>query len=101
MAAISAFDVTQHSQIFHFSSEIEFNSIQLHNSQPLLNLRYGYFRHLDPFCVEQPINHPVVTFKGSSCDKKKRDIIFAKSQPPFDVHRQHLDVSLIDLQAGV
>ena len=28
-------------------------------------------------------------------------IIFAKSQPLFDVHRQYLDVSLIDLQARV
>ena len=33
---------------------------------------------------------------------KGRDIIiFAKSQPSFDVHRQYLDVSLLDLQAGV
>ena len=24
--------------------------------------------------------------------------IFAKSQPPFDIHRQHLDVSIIDSQ---
>ena len=31
---------------------------------------------------------------------KGRDIvIFVKSQPPFDVHRQYLDVSLIDLQS--
>ena len=27
MAAISAFGVTQHSQIFHFSLEIEFNAL--------------------------------------------------------------------------
>ena len=27
--------------------------------------------------------------------------IFIKSQPPFDVHRQYLDVSLIDLQDRV
>ena len=33
---------------------------------------------------------------------KGREIItFVKSQPPFDVHRQYLDVSLIDLQARV
>ena len=33
---------------------------------------------------------------------KGRDIIiFVNSQPPFDVHRQYLDVSLIDLQAKV
>ena len=28
-------------------------------------------------------------------------VIFAKSQPPFDVHRQYLDVSLTDSQARV
>ena len=28
-------------------------------------------------------------------------IIFVKSQPPFDAHRQYPDVSLIDLQARV
>ena len=28
-------------------------------------------------------------------------IIFVKSQPPFDAHRQYLDVSLIDVQARV
>ena len=34
--------------------------------------------------------------------KKGREIIiFAKSQRPFDVHRQYLDVSLIDSQARV
>ena len=26
-------------------------------------------------------------------------IIFVNSHPPFDVHRQYLDVSMIDLQA--
>ena len=33
--------------------------------------------------------------------KGSENIIFVKSQPPFDVHRQYLDVSLIDLQARV
>ena len=33
--------------------------------------------------------------------KGREIIIFVKSQPPFDVHRQYLDVSLIDLQARV
>ena len=33
--------------------------------------------------------------------KGRKIIIFGKSQPPFDVHRQHLDVSQIDLQARV
>ena len=28
MAAISAFGITQHSQIFHFSLEIEFNALR-------------------------------------------------------------------------
>ena len=31
MAAISAFGVTQHSQIFHFSLEIEFNALRFIN----------------------------------------------------------------------
>ena len=33
--------------------------------------------------------------------KGREIVVFAKSQPPFDVHRQYLDVSLIDSQAGV
>ena len=33
--------------------------------------------------------------------KRREIIIFVKSQPPFDVHRQYLDVYLIDLQARV
>ena len=33
--------------------------------------------------------------------KGREIIIFAKSQPPFDVHRQYLDVSLLDSQHGV
>ena len=33
--------------------------------------------------------------------KGKEIIIFVKSQPPLDVHRQYLDVSLKDLQARV
>ena len=33
---------------------------------------------------------------------KGRDIIiFVKNQPPLDVHRQYLDISLIDLQDRV
>ena len=31
--------------------------------------------------------------------KGREVIIFVKCQPPFDVHQQYLDVSLIDLQA--
>ena len=33
--------------------------------------------------------------------KGREIIIFVKIQPPFDVHRQYFDVSLIDLQARV
>ena len=33
--------------------------------------------------------------------KGRETVIFVKSQLPFDVHRQYLDVSLIDLQARV
>ena len=46
MAAISAFGVTQHSQIFSlfFRNRIECIALyQLHNFQALLNLRRGYF----------------------------------------------------------
>ena len=42
MAAISAFRVTQHSQIFR--TRIQCIALhQLHNSQALLNLRHGHF----------------------------------------------------------
>ena len=46
MAAISAFGVTQHSQIFSlfFRNRIQWIALyQLHNSQALLNLRRGYY----------------------------------------------------------
>ena len=46
MAAISAFGVTQHSQIFSlfFRNRIQCIALyQLHNSQALLNLRRGYY----------------------------------------------------------
>ena len=46
MAAITAFDVTQHSQIFplFFRNRIQCIALyQLHNSQALLNLRHGYY----------------------------------------------------------
>ena len=46
MAAISAFGVTQHSQIFSlfFRNRIQYIALyQLHNSQALLNLRRGYY----------------------------------------------------------
>ena len=46
MAAISAFRVTQHSQIFSlfFRNQIQCIALyQLHSSQGLLNLRRGYY----------------------------------------------------------
>ena len=49
MAAISAFRVTQHSQIFSlfFRNRIQCIALyQLYNSQALLNLRRGYYSHL-------------------------------------------------------
>ena len=49
MTAISAFRVTQHTQIFSlfFRNRIQCIAFyQLHNSRALLNLRRGYFRHL-------------------------------------------------------
>ena len=49
-------------------------------------------------------NSPLITLslhlRGRIVTKEKEIIIFAKSQPPFDVHRQYL-VSLMDLQARV
>ena len=50
MAAISAFGVTQHSQIFSLVFRIQCIALyQLHNSQAVLNFRRGYFvtEHLD------------------------------------------------------
>ena len=49
MAAISAFGVTQHSQIFLplFRNQIQCIALyQLHNSQALLNLRRGYDKEM-------------------------------------------------------
>ena len=50
-------------------------------------------------------NSPLITLslhlRGRVVTKGREIIIFVKSQPPFDVHRQYLDVSLIDLQARV
>ena len=39
--------------------------------------------------------------RGRVVTKGREIIIFAKSQPPFDVHRQYLDVSLTGSQARV
>ena len=59
MAAISAFGVTQHSQIFSlfFRNRIQCIALyQLHNSQALLNLRRGYYTYLEIFhCTHHPV----------------------------------------------
>ena len=50
-------------------------------------------------------NSPLITLslhlRGRVVTKGTEIIIFAKSQLPFDVHRQYLNVSLIDSQARV
>ena len=50
-------------------------------------------------------NSPFITLplhlRGWVVTKGKEIIIFVKNQSPFDVHRQYLDVSLLDLQARV
>ena len=50
-------------------------------------------------------NSPLMTLslhlRGRVVAKGREIIVFAKSQPPFDVHRQYLDVSLINSQARV
>ena len=51
--------------------------------------------------MDWPINYPVITLRGRAVTKGREIIIFAKSQPLFDVHRQYLDVSLTDSQAKV
>ena len=59
VAAISAFRVTQHSQIFSFFFRNRIQCIvlyELHNSQALLNLRHGYFR-----CQEWDPTHFIVS----------------------------------------
>ena len=50
-------------------------------------------------------NSPLITLslhlRGRVVTKGRQVIIFAKSQAPFDEHRQYLDVFLIDSQARV
>ena len=67
MAAISAFRVTQHSQIFShfFRNRIQCIALyQFHNSQALLSLRHGYFVNLvcDQSVVIQLMNTLFITF---------------------------------------
>ena len=44
------------------------------------------------------MNHPVITFEVT---KGRVIIISVKSQPPFDLHRQYLDVSLTDFVQSI
>ena len=67
MAAISAFGVTQHSQIFSlcFRNRIQCIALyQLHSSQALLNLRRGYYSTIDyaisSYDLFQKISHFIV-----------------------------------------
>ena len=50
-------------------------------------------------------NSPLIALslhlRGWVVTKGREIIIFVKSQPPFDLHRQYLDVSLVDLQTRV
>ena len=63
MATISAFRVTQHSQIFSvfFRNRIQCNVLyQLYNSQALLNLRHGDYRLFKKVCsttISFSLNH--------------------------------------------
>ena len=59
MAAISAFGVTQHSQIFSLSFRNQIQCIalyQLHSSQALFNLRRGYYKYQVKFTIQADIN---------------------------------------------
>ena len=58
-------------------------------------------RHFEVFVWISPLINLSLDLKGRVVTKGREIIIFAKSQLPFDVHRQYLDVSLTDLQARV
>ena len=58
-------------------------------------------RHFEVFVWTSPLITLSLDLKGRVVTKGREIIIFAKSQPPFDVHRQYLDVSLTNLQARV
>ena len=53
------------------------------------------------FVWTSPLISLSLHLRGRVVTKGREIIIFAKSQPPFDVHRQYLDVSLTDSQARV
>ena len=57
--------------------------------------------HFEIFVWTSPLITLSGDLKGRVVTKGREIVIFAKSQPPFDVHRQYLGVSLTDLQARV
>ena len=50
-------------------------------------------RHFETFAWTSPLINLSLDLKGRVVTKGRKNIIFAKSQPPFGVHRQYLDVS--------
>ena len=58
-------------------------------------------RHFDFFVWNSPLITLSLHLRDRVVTKGREIIMFVKSQLPFDVHRQYLDVSLIDLQARV
>ena len=56
---------------------------------------------LNFFVWTSPLITRSLHLRGRVVTKGRQIIIFAKSQPPFDVHRQYLDVSLTDSQPRV
>ena len=53
------------------------------------------------FVWTSPLITLSLNLRGRVVTKGREIIIFEKSQPPFDVHRQYLEVSLTDSQARV
>ena len=69
MAAISAFGVTQHSQIFSLflRNQIQFFALyQLHNSQALLNLRHGYYSQANTALPRMSVIQDLITVMDAS-----------------------------------
>ena len=57
--------------------------------------------HFDLFVWNSPLITLSLHLRGRVVTKGREIIIFTKSQPIFDVHRQYRDVSLLDSQARV
>ena len=58
-------------------------------------------RHFDLSVWNSSLITLPLHLRGQVARKVREITIFVKSQTPLDVHRQYLDVSLIDLQARV